>query len=75
MVGVLAGVAGLVVGLFVSWLVLNKRVEVVRDAAASARSDLAVRDSQLASANELLERQKLDHDAAIANMELSLIHI
>jgi len=69
MVGVLAGVAGLVVGLFVSWLVLNKRVEVVRDAAASARSDLAVRDSQLASANELLERQKLDHDAAIANME------
>ena len=69
MVGVLAGVAGLVVGVFVSWLVLNKRVEVVRDAAASARSDLAVRDSQLASANELLERQKLDHDAAIANME------
>ena len=69
MVGVLAGVAGLVVGVLVTWMVLSKRVEALRDAATSARSDLAVRDSQLASVNELLERQRLDHDAAILNME------
>ena len=69
MVGVLAGVAGLVVGVLVTWFASMRRVEALRDAAATAKSDLAVRDSQLATANELLERQRLDHEAAILNME------
>jgi DNA recombination protein RmuC len=69
MVGVVAGVIGLALGAAIVWGLSTKRSQSLRDNVTRAESALAVRDSQLAAANDLLERQRVDHAAAIENLE------
>ena len=69
MVGVIAAVAGLVVGALVAWLVSARRSQALRDELVATRSNLAVRESQLESAQILAERQHAEHVNAMVNME------
>ena len=69
MVGVVAGVIGLALGVAVMWGLSMKRSQSLRDEVTRAESALAVRDSQLTAANDLLERERVDHATAIENME------
>jgi DNA recombination protein RmuC len=69
MVQVVAGVIGLALGAVIVWGLSTKRSQSLRDNVTRAESVLAVRDSQLAAANDLLERQRVDHAAAIENLE------
>jgi DNA recombination protein RmuC len=61
MEGVLGGVAGLVLGALVVTVLFAARMRSLRDQNARALQDLAVRDAQLQSANELLEREREEH--------------
>jgi DNA recombination protein RmuC len=71
MLGLICAVAGLVLGAVVTWALALRHSQALRDATAQARGDLAVRESQLAAANEMLAREREEHDAAIKNMELT----
>jgi DNA recombination protein RmuC len=71
MLGLICAVAGLVVGGAVAWALALRHSQALRDATAQARGDLAVRDSQLIAANEMLVREREEHDASIKNMELT----
>ncbi len=71
MVGLIGGVAGLLVGAAVAWVVASSRAQSLREGAAQARADLAVRDSQLAAANEMLLREREEHAQALSNMEIT----
>ena len=71
MVGLICALAGLVLGAALTWALALRRSQSLRDASASARADLAVRDSQLSAANEMLAREREEHDASIKNMELT----
>jgi DNA recombination protein RmuC len=71
MVGLSAGVAGLLIGAAVAWAVASSRARSLREGAAQARADLAVRDSQLAGANGMLLRERDEHDQALKNMEIT----
>jgi len=69
MVGVIAAVAGLVIGALVAWVAATRRTQSLRDELVASRSDLAVRESQLESARLLAERQHAEHVSAMTNME------
>jgi DNA recombination protein RmuC len=71
MLGVLGGVAGLIIGIFGAWALSLKRTQSVRDSLASATQDLAVRDTQLRAANEMLQRERDEHDTALKNLEVT----
>src|SRR5271155_1998773 len=68
MLGIICAVAGLVLGGAITWALALRHSQSLRDAASQARGDLAVRDSQLAAANETLARAREEHDASIKNM-------
>ena len=63
------GLVGLVVGALVVWLVASRRTQELREAALRAESQVAVRDAELASAKELLERQRAEHVTALTSLE------
>lgn len=65
MVAALSVIAGLVVGIAVTWAYSLKRVQAFRDDASTAQSELRVRDSQLADAHAQLDRQSVDHSTAL----------
>lgn len=69
MIGVIAGLGGLALGVAVTWALSQRRAQALRDELAALTSDLAVRASQLAAANDQLARQRIDHAAAIENLE------
>jgi DNA recombination protein RmuC len=71
MVGILSGVAGLALGVVVTWTLTMRRLQSVREAAVVAEKELAVRDSQLALASEGLERERSEHEMLIRNMEVT----
>jgi DNA recombination protein RmuC len=71
MVGLSAGVAGLLIGAAVAWAVASSRARSLREGAAQAKADLAVRDSQFAGANGMLLRERDEHDQALKNMEIT----
>ena len=64
-------VLGLVVGALIGWIASTRRSSAVHGQLVQARSDLAVRTSQLESASEMAERQHTEHLSAMANMELT----
>ncbi|HVB18777.1 MAG TPA: DNA recombination protein RmuC [Acidimicrobiales bacterium] len=66
---VLSALLGLVVGLLIAGAALSARVRAARDAAASANTQLKVRESELANALETAARLREEHTAALANME------
>jgi DNA anti-recombination protein RmuC len=71
MVGLICGVAGLLVGAVVTWAFSIKHAQSLHDGASQAKADLAVRDSQLFAANEMLVRERNEHDSSLQNMELT----
>jgi len=70
-VAVLVGLIGAVVGAAVAWSVAARRSGALRDVAADARRDLAVRDAQLNLAAEALERERAERDVVVRNMEVT----
>jgi DNA recombination protein RmuC len=64
-IGVVIGVA---LGVAVTWALMIKRAQSVREDVLNAQSDLRVRDSQLIEANERLERQRADHETSMLQM-------
>lgn len=75
MVPVLSGVVGVALGLVLAWALWSARTRSLRDAAANAQRDLAVRDAQLALATEGLARERSEHEAAIRNMEITFENV
>ncbi|MHB1087158.1 MAG: DNA recombination protein RmuC [Acidimicrobiales bacterium] len=68
---VLGGVVGVVLGLAVAWTLSTKKTQSVRDELAKSTQDLAVRDTQLHAANEMLERERLERAAALEGLEVT----
>ena len=71
MLGFICGVAGLLVGAAATWAYSMKHAQSLRDGAIQAKSDLAVRDSQLAAVNEMLSRERDERESSLKNMELT----
>ena len=65
----IVGIVGVVVGALLAWVVAQRRLQSIRDEAAAARADVAVRDAQLAAAQADLARVQVEHEAAIAGLE------
>jgi DNA recombination protein RmuC len=68
MVVVISAIVGLAVGVAVTWTLSLKRSQTLRDDALRTEADLKVRDSQLLEANQRLDRQRAEHDAAMTQM-------
>ena len=69
MVAVVSAVVGLVVGVLAALAWTARRIQSTRDELAAARATLAVRESELAGVRETAERERLDHDRAMAESE------
>jgi DNA recombination protein RmuC len=69
MVATLAGVVGLVLGGVLAWAYALRRAQGQGEELSLVRSDLAVRDSELTTARDNLEKAALEHAAVLANME------
>jgi DNA recombination protein RmuC len=69
MLELICGIAGLFIGVVVMWALSLQRSQSLRDGVVQAKGDLAVRDSQLLAASEMLARERGEHDSAIQNME------
>ncbi len=69
MVAVVSAVVGLVVGVLAALAWTQRRIQSTRDELATARATLAARESELAGAREAAERERLDHDRAMADSE------
>ncbi len=65
----LSGVLGLVVGGLLAWSLALHRSQSQRDALIQTKAELAVRSSELASANSEVARVRDEHEAALKNME------
>jgi DNA recombination protein RmuC len=61
MVGVLGALGGLIVGVIVAGAYFSRRLVSAREQRGEAQQLLAVRDAQLANANEVLERERNEH--------------
>ena len=68
MVGVISAVVGLALGVALTWALMMKRGQSLREDVLRAEADLRVRDSQLAESNERLERQRSDHENSMTQM-------
>lgn len=68
MVAVISAVAGLALGVAVTWAYMVKRSQSFREDVLRAEADLQVRDAQMKEANERLQRQRIDHETAMAKM-------
>jgi DNA recombination protein RmuC len=68
MVAVISAVVGLALGVALTWALMVKRSQSLREDVLHAEADFKVRDSQLVEANERLERQRLDHESAMLQM-------
>jgi DNA recombination protein RmuC len=69
MVALLVGVAGLVLGAGVMWGFSMQRAQSLREEVLKAQGTVSVRETELVAANSLIERQRVDHEAALANLE------
>jgi DNA recombination protein RmuC len=62
MVVFIGALAGLLIGALGAWAWSTRRAQTLRDELASAQRELAVRDTQLAQAQENLERERRERD-------------
>ncbi len=69
MVAVVSAVVGLLVGVLATLAWTARRIQSTRDELAAATSIVAVRESELAGVREAAERERLDHDRAMAESE------
>jgi DNA recombination protein RmuC len=68
MVAVISAVIGLALGVALTWALMVKRSQSLREDVMRVQSDLKVRDSQLTESNDRLERQRLDHVTSLEQM-------
>jgi DNA recombination protein RmuC len=68
MIAVLSAVIGLVVGAALAWSYAQRRSHTSREAAGELKSLLAVRESELASARDSVERLRHEHDEQLKNL-------
>ncbi|MGA7833937.1 MAG: DNA recombination protein RmuC [Acidimicrobiales bacterium] len=68
MVVALSGLAGLVVGAAVAWVLAGRGAQDERQRLAETRSLLAVRDAELENAKAHLDQLRAEHEAALANL-------
>jgi len=69
MVALLVGIAGLVVGAGLMWGIAARRAQTLREQVLRTEATVSVRDTELAAANAQIERQRADHEVALANLE------
>ncbi len=69
MVAFVSVVVGLLVGVLATVAWSARRLQAARDALATSRATIAVRESELAGAREGAERERLEHDRAMAEAE------
>ncbi len=69
MVAVVSAVVGLLVGVLATVVWSARRIQTVRDELAASRATVAVRESELANAREVAERERLEHDSAMSEAE------
>ena len=69
MVALLVGIAGLVVGAGLMWGIATRRAQTLREQVLRTEATVSVRDTELAAANAQIERQRADHEVALANLE------
>jgi len=69
MIAAVAGVVGLIVGGLVVWLLSTNRAQAEHELLSQAKSDLAVRESELVAARDNLERTREERDEGLRNME------
>ncbi|NNN00896.1 MAG: DNA recombination protein RmuC [Acidimicrobiaceae bacterium] len=68
MVALLVGVAGVVLGAALTWALFVRRVQTLREDVLRGESALSLRESELAAANQFLERQRAEHETALTNL-------
>jgi DNA recombination protein RmuC len=68
MVAVISAVVGLALGVAITWAMSLKRSQTLREDVLRAQADLRVRDSQLAESNNRIDRQRAEHEIAMAQM-------
>lgn len=68
MLAVISAVVGVVVGVALTWALMVKRSQALREDTLRAAADLKVRDSQLLEARERLERQRVEQETAMTQM-------
>lgn len=71
MVAILGVVAGLAIGAGLAWALSLRRHGQLVGRLSGVQSELAVRDAQLALAQENFSRAREEHDAALANLEVT----
>ena len=69
MVAFVSAVVGLLVGVLATVVWSARRLQAARDELATSRATIAVRESELAGAREGAERERLEHDRAMAEAE------
>ncbi len=65
----ISAVVGLLVGVLFTAGWSARRIQAVRDELAASRAAVAVRESEIANAREVAERERLDHERAMADAE------
>ena len=68
MVAVISAVVGLALGVALTWALMVKRSQSLREDVLRADADVKVRDSQLLEASQRLERQRVEHETALTQM-------
>ncbi len=68
MIAILSAVVGLVVGAALAWSFAQRRSQTSREAVSQFRSQLAVRESELANARENVDRLRQEHDEQLKNL-------
>ena len=70
MVGFIGALGGLVLGGVLVWALSMRRAQSLRDELARSRADVTVRDAQLVTSAEVLERERTEHAASIEQLEV-----
>jgi DNA recombination protein RmuC len=68
MIAFLSAVLGLAVGAALAWSFAQRRSQVSREALSQVRSQLAVRESELANARDNVDRLRREHDEQLKNL-------
>jgi DNA recombination protein RmuC len=68
MIAILSAVIGLVVGAALAWSFAQRHSQTSREAVSQFKSQLAVRESELANARENVDRLRHEHDQQLKNL-------
>src|ERR1700722_2178009 len=68
MIAILSAVLGLVVGAALAWAFAQRHSQTSREAVSQIKAQLAVRESELASARDSVDRLRQEHDQQLKNL-------